>query len=117
MYQHTFVGLDVHAASVVGCALIPETGEMVHEKMDSDRAVVLEWIRRFEPPVKAFRQRYAPAEQSSCGNQIVNGLRNAALHLNDGKAEQACRSLARDADRALDSVPGLIVANWVGGRL
>ena len=25
--------------------------------------------------------------------------------------------LARDADRALDSVPGLIVANWVGGRL
>ena len=25
--------------------------------------------------------------------------------------------LSRDADRALDSVPGLIVANWVGGRL
>ena len=24
--------------------------------------------------------------------------------------------LARDADRALDSVPGLIVANWVEGR-
>ncbi|MBG52932.1 MAG: hypothetical protein CML99_11050 [Rhodobiaceae bacterium] len=24
--------------------------------------------------------------------------------------------LARDADRALDSVPGLIVANWVAGR-
>ena len=25
--------------------------------------------------------------------------------------------LARDAERALDGVPGLIVANWVGGRL
>ncbi|HRO00101.1 MAG TPA: DUF6441 family protein [Nitrobacter sp.] len=25
--------------------------------------------------------------------------------------------LARDADRALDSVPGLIIANWVEGRL
>jgi len=24
--------------------------------------------------------------------------------------------LARDADRALDSVPGLIVANWVEGH-
>ncbi len=24
--------------------------------------------------------------------------------------------LARDAERALDSVPGLIVANWVEGR-
>ena len=26
-------------------------------------------------------------------------------------------NLARDADRAHDSVPGLIVANWVEGRL
>ena len=25
--------------------------------------------------------------------------------------------LSRDADRALDSVPGLIVANWVQGRI
>jgi len=25
--------------------------------------------------------------------------------------------LARDADRAFDSVPGLIVANWVDGRI
>ncbi|HMQ95484.1 DUF6441 family protein, partial [Amaricoccus sp.] len=25
--------------------------------------------------------------------------------------------LARDAGRALDSVPGLIVANWVDGRV
>lgn len=26
-------------------------------------------------------------------------------------------NLARDADRALDSLPGLIVVNWVDGRL
>jgi transposase len=53
MFEHTFIGLDVHAASVVGCALAPDTGELVQAKMDSDPAVVLQWIRRFEPPVKA----------------------------------------------------------------
>ncbi|MFE4197762.1 IS110 family transposase, partial [Paenarthrobacter sp. NPDC056912] len=53
MFERTFIGLDVHAVSVVGCALSPDTGELVHAKMDSDPAVVLEWIRRCEPPVKA----------------------------------------------------------------
>lgn len=53
MYQHTFIGLDVHAVSVVGCALNPDTGELVRMAMDSDPAVVLEWVHRFEPPVKA----------------------------------------------------------------
>lgn len=53
MFQHTFIGLDVHAVSVVGCALNPDTGELVRMQMDSDPAVVLDWVRRFEPPVKA----------------------------------------------------------------
>ena len=53
MFNHTFIGLDVHAASVVGCALIPDTGELVRMQMDSDPAVVLDWIRHFEAPVKA----------------------------------------------------------------
>jgi hypothetical protein len=37
-----------------------------------------------------------------------------------GPAGRSCRKrldLARDAERAHDSVPGLIVANWVEGRL
>lgn len=46
MFQHTFIGLDVHAASVVGCALVPDTGELARMQMDSDPAVVLEWVRR-----------------------------------------------------------------------
>ncbi|WP_434619503.1 hypothetical protein [Arthrobacter sp. A5] len=44
MFEHTFIGLDVDAASVVGCALTPETGELVQMKKDSDPAVVLDWI-------------------------------------------------------------------------
>lgn len=73
MYQHTFIGLDVHAASVVGCALIPETGEMVQAKMDSDPAVVLEWIRRFEPPVKAVY------ESGPTGYVLARYLREAGV--------------------------------------
>lgn len=46
MFLHTFIGLDVHAVSVVGCALNPDTGELVKASMDADPAVVLEWIQR-----------------------------------------------------------------------
>ncbi len=53
MYNNTFIGLDVHAVNIVGCALDPDTGELVRMQMDSDPAVVLEWILRFDPPVKA----------------------------------------------------------------
>ena len=68
MFEHTFIGLDVHAVSVVGCALNPETGELVHAKMDSDPAVVLEWIRRCDPPVKAV---YASLSGSSPAGSTV----------------------------------------------
>ncbi len=50
---HTFIGLDVHAVNIVGCALIPETGEILRATMASGPAAVLAWPRRFSPPVKA----------------------------------------------------------------
>ena len=46
MFEHTFIGLDVHAVDVVGCALNPETGELVRKTMPADPAMVLEWVRR-----------------------------------------------------------------------
>ncbi|MDQ6740838.1 MAG: IS110 family transposase [Actinomycetota bacterium] len=73
MFQHTFIGLDVHAASVVGCALTPETGELVQMKMDSDPAVVLDWIRRFEPPVKVVY------ESGPTGYVLARYLRAAGI--------------------------------------
>lgn len=73
MYQHTLIGLDVHAASVVGCALVPETGEMVQAKMDSDPAVVLEWTRRFESPVRAVY------ESGPIGYVLARYLRQAGV--------------------------------------
>ncbi len=73
MYDHTFIGLDVHAASVVGCALVPETGEIVRMQMDSDPSVVLEWIRRFEAPVKAVY------ESGPTGYVLARYLREAGI--------------------------------------
>ncbi|MCG2621238.1 IS110 family transposase [Arthrobacter sp. I2-34] len=73
MIQHTFIGLDVHAASVVGCALAPDTGELVQAKMDSDPAVVLDWICRFEAPVKAVY------ESGPTGYVLARFLREAGI--------------------------------------
>ncbi|WP_427004580.1 IS110 family transposase [Pseudarthrobacter sp. H2] len=73
MFQHTFIGLDVHAASVVGCALVPDTGELVRMQMDSDPAVVLDWVRRFEPPVKAVY------ESGPTGYVLARFLREAGV--------------------------------------
>lgn len=47
----TFIGLDVHAINVLGHALNPGTGEISNHTMAYDPAVVLEWVRRFAPPV------------------------------------------------------------------
>lgn len=73
MFQHTFIGLDVHAVSVVGCALNPDTGELVRMAMDSDPAVVLDWIHRFEPPVKAVY------ESGPTGYVLARYLREAGI--------------------------------------
>lgn len=75
MFEHTFIGLDVHAVNVVGHALNPATGETNNHTMAADPAMVLEWVRQFEPPVKAVYEsgptafvlaRYLQAAGISC---------------------------------------------------
>lgn len=46
------IRLDSYAASVVGCALVVDIGELVRMVLAPDPAVVWDWIRRFEDPVK-----------------------------------------------------------------
>lgn len=60
MFEHTFIGLDVHAVNVVGHALNPATGEISNHTMAADPAVVLEWVRRFEPPLRVRPDRIRP---------------------------------------------------------
>jgi transposase len=74
MFEHTFIGLDVHAVNVVGHALNPGTGEINCHTMASDPAMVLEWIRRFEPPVKAVY------ESGPTGFVLARYLRAAGIY-------------------------------------
>lgn len=73
MFKHTFIGLDVHASSVVGCALVVDTGELVRKSMDPDPAVVLDWVHRFEAPVKAVY------ESGPTGYVLARHLREAGI--------------------------------------
>lgn len=73
MLNHTFIGLDVHAASVVGCALVVDTGELVRKNLDLDPAVVLDWVRHFKAPVKAVY------ESGPTGYVLARFLREAGI--------------------------------------
>lgn len=42
--QRTSVGLDVHAASVVGCAIEEVTGEVLRQRLAPTHGGVLGWL-------------------------------------------------------------------------
>ena len=52
MFERTYIGLDVHAQSVVSYALNPATGEIAQAKMNTDPVTVLDWIRKQDPGAK-----------------------------------------------------------------
>ncbi|WP_181039037.1 transposase, partial [Arthrobacter sp. Y81] len=74
MFEHTFIGLDVHAVNVVGHALNPATGEISNHTMPADPAMVLEWVRRFPPPVKVVY------ESGPTGFVLARYLRSAGAN-------------------------------------
>ncbi len=43
--QRTSVGLDVHARSVIGCALDGDTGEVFERRLTPDYGEILDWLR------------------------------------------------------------------------
>ena len=49
--QRTSVGLDVHARSVVGCALDGDTGEVFERRLTPDRGEILDWVGWLPGPV------------------------------------------------------------------
>ena len=48
--QRTSVGLDVHARSVVGCAIDEATGEVVHKRFGYELAQVIDWVKSLPGP-------------------------------------------------------------------
>jgi transposase len=49
--ERTFVGLDVHARSVVACALDDVTGELVKGRLCPQPEAILAWLRQLEGPI------------------------------------------------------------------
>ena len=49
--QRTSIGLDVHARSVVGCALDGDTGEVFQRRLTPDHREILEWLADLPAPV------------------------------------------------------------------
>ncbi|WP_458113365.1 IS110 family transposase [Arthrobacter sp. R1-13] len=52
MFERTSVGLDVHARTVVACALDGQTGEVIPHRMTPDHGEILAWIVSLPTPVR-----------------------------------------------------------------
>ncbi|ELT45956.1 IS110 family transposase [Arthrobacter nitrophenolicus] len=52
MFERTSVGLDVHARTVVSCALDAQTGEIILHRMTPDHGEILAWILSLPSPVR-----------------------------------------------------------------
>lgn len=52
MFERTSIGLDVHARSVVGCAIDGETGELFRRRLTPDFREILAWILSLPGPVR-----------------------------------------------------------------
>jgi transposase len=50
MTYRNFVGLDVHARTIVGCAIDVDTGEVRRRRFGKDVAEVIDWITSMAGP-------------------------------------------------------------------
>src|SRR5277367_5055304 len=124
--QRTSVGLDVHARSVVACALDGDTGEVIERRLTPDYQDVLEWLRSLSGRVAVTYEagptgfglaRFllaagvvclvaAPSKlQRPCGDRVKTDARDAAhlarlLHLGQ-IVEVAIPSVDQEAARDL----------------
>ena len=51
MNKRTYVGLDVHARSVKGCAIDHETGEILRQSLAANEAGIAKWVSGLPGPV------------------------------------------------------------------
>ena len=49
-HERTFVGLDVHARSVVACGIDGDTGEVVRARLTPDHEEIWSWLAGLEGP-------------------------------------------------------------------
>ena len=133
--QRTSVGLDVHARSVVGCALDGDTGEVFQRRLTPDHGEIVAWLGDLPGPVAVTYEagptgfglaRALTAAGISCevaapsklirpaGDRVKTDARDAAhlarlLHLGQITAvtiPSASQEAARDLVRAREDCRG-----------
>ena len=137
--QGTSVGLDVHARSVVACALDGRTGELVERRLTPDYGELLTWLRSLPGPIEVTYEagptgfglaRFLRAQEVTCrvaapsklqrpsGDRVKTDTRDARhlarlLHLGE-IVEVAVPPVeteaARDLVRAREDVRGDLMA-------
>ena len=134
--QRTSVGLDVHARSVLGCALDGDTGEVLQRRLCPDHGEIVAWLGELPGPVAVTYEagptgfglaRTLAAAGITCevaapsklirpaGDRIKTDARDAAhlarlLHLGQITAvtvPSASQEAARDLVRARDDCRGV----------
>ena len=140
--QRTSVGLEVHARSVVACALDGDTGEVFDRRLTPNHQDILEWLRSLPDPVAVAYEagptgfglaRFltaagmpcvvaAPSKlQRPCGDRIKTDARDAAhlarlLHLGH-IVEVTVPSPEQEAARDLRPAPRIETAPAPGDHL
>lgn len=73
MHERTHVGLDVHALTVVACAIDGQTGEIFLGRLTPDHGEILAWIRALPGPAKVVY------EAGPTGFSLARTLREAGI--------------------------------------
>lgn len=80
--ERTFVGLDVHARSVVGCALDTVTGEVSQRRLGTSAEEIRRWLAELHGPVAVTY------EAGPTGFGLARDLRLHRIFLRRGGTEQ-----------------------------
>lgn len=73
MHERTHVGLDVHALTVVACAIDGATGEMFRARLTPDHGEILAWIQSLPGPSRVVY------EAGPTGFVLARALREAGI--------------------------------------
>lgn len=73
MHERTHVGLDVHALTVVACAIDGETGEILRARLTPDHREILAWIQSLPGPCRVVY------EAGPTGFVLARALREAGV--------------------------------------
>ncbi|MEV5072764.1 IS110 family transposase [Microbacterium sp. LMI12-1-1.1] len=74
LIERTSVGLDVHARSIVGCAIDEQTGEIIHRRFGYDPAEVIGWVKALPGP------QHVVYEAGPTGFELARQFEASAVH-------------------------------------